>query len=153
MANEIIPDEGLDYILAIFPKNGTNIATTYAGMFTSQTATTTPASTAVLATATGVTEAGYTGYLRVSIAAATWGATGAKTIWSQTGRGTTATQVSFPAATAPSAVALNGFFIATTSGTGTGVALMYSNWDDTTAVASLAIGDIVRLTPTFGLLG
>ena len=151
MANEIIPDEGLDYILAIFPKNGTNIATTYTFLFTSQTASTTPASTAVLATSTGVTEAGYTGYARQSIAAASWGTTGAKTIWSQTGRGTTAGQVSFPAATASYATAINGFGIATASTAG--VALCYSNFDDQTAVASLAIGDIVRLTPTFGLLG
>jgi hypothetical protein len=148
---EIIPDEGLDYILAIFPKNGTNIATTYLGLFTSQTASTVPASTAVLATPTGVTEAAYTNYSRQSIAAASWGTTGAKTIWSQTGRGTTSAQVSFPAATATYATAINGFFIATASTAG--VALAYSNFDDTTAVASLAIGDIIRVTPTFGLLG
>lgn len=147
---EIIPDEGLDYILAIVPKNGTNIATTYLGLFTSQTASTVPASTAVLATPTGVTEAGYTSYARQSIAAASWGTTGAKTIWTQSARGTTAGQVSFPAATATYSTAINGFFIATASTAG--IALAYSNFDDTTAVATMAIGDIVRLTPTFGLL-
>jgi hypothetical protein len=151
MANEIIPNEGLDYILAIFPKNGTNIATMYLGLFTNATASTTPAATAVLATSTGVTEAAYSGYARVSIAAASWGATGAKTIWSQSARGTTAAEVSFPAATATSATAINGFFLATASTAGT--AIFYSNFDDTTAVASLAIGDVIKVTPTFGLLG
>jgi hypothetical protein len=148
---EILPDEGLDYILAIFPKNGTNIATTYLGLFTSQTASTVPASTMVLATPTGITEAGYTGYARQSIAAASWGTTGAKTIWSQTTRGTTAGQVSFPAATATYSTAINGFFLATASTAG--VCLFASNFDDTTAVATMAIGDIIRVTPTFGLGG
>jgi hypothetical protein len=147
---EIVPDEGLDYILSIFPKNGSNIATTYLGLFTSQTASTVPASTMVLATPTGITEAAYTGYARQSIAAAAWGATGAKTMWSQTGRGSTAGQVSFPAATAAYATAINGFFLATASAAGT--CLFASNFDDTTAVASLAVNDVIKVTPTFGLL-
>lgn len=148
---EIIPDEGLDYILAIFPKNGTNIATTYMLLFTSQTASTVPAANSVLATPTGVTEAAYTGYARQSIAAASWGATGAKTIWTQSARGTTAGQVSFPAATATYSTAINGFGVATASTAGVG--LFYSNFDDSTSVATMAIGDIIRVTPTFGLLG
>ncbi len=147
---EIVPDEGLDYILSIFPKNGTNIGTTYCGLFTSQTASTVPAASMVLATPTGITEAGYTGYARQSIGAGSWGATGAKTMWSQTGRGTTAGQVSFPAATASYATAINGFFIATAATAG--VALMVSNFDDTTAIASLAVNDVIKVTPTFGLL-
>lgn len=147
---EIIPDEGLDYILAIFPKNGSNLATSYLGLFTSQTASTVPAANSVLATPTGVTEAAYTGYARKSIAAASWGAVGAKTIWSQSTRGATAGQVSFDAATAAYATAINGFFLASASSAGVG--LFYSNFDDTTAVASLAIGDIIKVTPTFGLL-
>jgi hypothetical protein len=147
---EIVPDEGLDYILAIFPKNGSNLATSFLGLFTSQTASTVPAASAVLATPTGVTEAAYTGYARQSIAAASWGTIGAKTMWTQSGRGTTAGQVSFPAATAAYATAINGFFLASASTAG--IALFYSNFDDTTAVASLAIGDIIKVTPTFGLL-
>lgn len=148
---EIVPDEGLDYLLGIFPKNGSNLATTYLGLFTSQTASTVPASTAVLATSTGITEAAYTGYARVAVAAADWGAVGAKTMWSQAGRGVTSSQKSFPAATAAYATAINGFFLASAS-TG-GAALMISNFDDTTAIASLALGDIIRVTPTFGHLG
>jgi hypothetical protein len=148
---EIIPDEGLDYMLGIFPKNGTNLATSYLLLFTGATASTVPAASAVLATSTGVTEAAYTSYARQSIAAASWGTTGAKTVWSQSARGTTAGQVSFPAATASYATAINGFGLATASTAGIG--LFYSNFDDTTAVATMAIGDIIRVTPTFGLLG
>lgn len=147
---EIIPDEGLDYILAIYPKNGTNITATFLGLFTSQTASTVPASGMVLAGPTGITEAAYTSYARVSIAAASWGTTGAKTMWSQTGRGTTAGQVSFPAATATYATAINGFFLATASTAG--ICLLASNFDDTTAVATMAINDVIKVTPTFGLL-
>lgn len=147
---ELIPDEGLDYWINIMLKAGTPPANLYMGLFTSQTASTVPSSTAVLATPTGVTEAAYTGYARQTIASASWGTTGAKTSWSQTGRGTTAGQVSFPAATASYATAINGFFIASASSAG--IAVLYSNFDDTTAVSSMAIGDIIKVTPTYTLL-
>lgn len=151
MANEIIPDEGLDFFINVMVKGGTAPANTYVGLFTSQTATTTPASTAVLSTSTGVTEAAPGGYARQTVSAASWGTIGAKTIWSQTGRGTTATQVVFPAATSAYAVAINGFLLASASTAGIG--LLYSNFDDSTAVPSMAIGDIIKITPTFGMLG
>lgn len=150
---EIVPDEGLDYIIGVWLKAGTPPANTYLGAFTSQTASTVPAGTAVLASQTGVTEAAYTGYGRAAIAAAGWGATGAKTMWTQAGRGTTGPQTSLPAATAAYATAINGFLIASASAVGAGVGLLYSNFDDVTAVASLAIGDVIRVTPTWGLLG
>lgn len=148
---ELIPNEGLDYMLGIFPKNGTNLATGYLGLFTGATASTTPSATAVLSTSTGVTEAGYTSYARVSVASSDWGSVGSKTIWSQSARGVTASEKSFPAATATYSTAINGFFLATASTAG--VALFYSNFDDITAVATMAIGDIIKVTPTFGLLG
>lgn len=148
---ELIPNEGLDYLLGIVPKNGTNLATAYLGLFTGATASTTPAATAVLSTSTGVTEAGYTSYARVSVASSDWGTVGSKTIWTQSARGTSATEKSFPAATASYSTAINGFLLATASTVG--VALFYSNFDDTTAVATMAIGDIIKVTPTFGLLG
>lgn len=148
---EIIPDEGLDYLVGIVPKGGTSPANLYLLLFTSQTASTVPGASAVLSTATGVTEAAYTSYARVAVASGDWGATGAKTIWSQSARGTTASQKSFPAAGAAYATAINGFGLASAS-TG-GVAVFYSNFDDTTAISSLALGDIVRVTPTYGLLG
>lgn len=152
MANEIIPDEGLDYLLGLALKGTTQLANVYMGLFTSQTASTTPASTMVLATPSGITEATYTGYARVAIAQGDWGSAGAATIWSQATRALTSSQKSFPAATAANLSApVNGFFLATASTAG--VCLLASNFDDTTAVASLAIGDIIKVTPKFGLGG
>jgi hypothetical protein len=148
---ELYPNEGLDYILSIIPGGGAAPANLYLGLFTGATAATTPAATAVLATQSGVTEAAFTGYARRTIAAAAWGATGAKTMWGQAGRGKTAAEQTFPAATAAYATAINGFFIASAA-TG-GIALFYSNFDDEQAIASLALGDIIKVTPTLGFLG
>jgi len=154
---EIMPNEGLDYLLGIVPKNGTNLANTYLFLFKGGTASTVPAATAVIGTMGGtfaeVTTTDYPGYARVAVASTDWGAAGADTIWTQTVRAVTAAQKSFAAATSaatPSA-AINGFGLATASTAG--VALMYSNFDDTTGVSSLAIGDIIRVTPKFGFLG
>ncbi|MCW0214377.1 MAG: hypothetical protein OJJ54_13540 [Pseudonocardia sp.] len=149
---EIIPNEGLDYIVNLVLKAGTPPSTLYVGLFTGATASTTPTASAVLSTATGVTEAGYTGYARQSISSASWGTIGGQSGWSQSGRGSVGPQVSFPAATASYATQINGFFIATTLSSG-GVALGYSNFDDSTGVATMAIGDIIKVTPTFFLTG
>lgn len=150
---EIVPDEGLDYWLGVMLRSQSAPANTYVGLFTSQTASTVPASTAVLATPTGVTEAAPGGYARQAIASGTgtWGAPAADTLWSQAVRRTTGPQVSFPAATGAYATAINGFLIATALTAG--IALLYSNFDDTTAIASLAIGDVVKVTPKYGLAG
>lgn len=149
---EIIPNEGLDYWLNIMLKAGTPPANTYLLLWEGATASTTPAATAVLATQTGVAESNYTGYARQAVAVADWGAVGAKTVWGDaTVRGMTASQKSFPAATAAYATAINGFGLGSTTGRATGIGLLYSNFDDTTAVASLGIGDVIRITPTYGL--
>lgn len=149
---EIFVDEGLDYLLGIVPKGGTSPASLHLGLFTSQTATTVPASTAVLgATPTGITEAAFPGYARVEVLAADWGAAGADTIWTQAVRAVTAAQMSFPAATGADATAINGFFLA--SAATQGILIYASNFDDETAIASLALGDIIRVTPKFGLGG
>jgi hypothetical protein len=151
---EICPNEGLDHLLGIFPKNGTNLATTYLFLFKGGTASTVPATTATIGTMGGtfaeVTTTDYPGYARVAVAAADWGTPGADTIWSQAVRAVTAAQKSFAAATAaatPSA-AINGFGLATASTAG--LALYYSNFDDTTGISSLALGDIIRVTPKYG---
>lgn len=152
---ELFPDEGLDMILAIVPMNGTNAANTYLGLFTGLTQTTVPAAAAALATYGGAAfgEAAFTSYARQTVAAAAWGTVGAKTMWSQTGRGSTASQASFPAAGAAYATQINGFFLANASAHGSEKAYFYSNFDDSTGIASLALGDIVKVTPTWGLLG
>lgn len=141
--------------MGVFPKNGSNFANTYIGLFTGPgtASSVTAMQTAVLASATNITEAtGIGGYARQTVSAASWGAQASGTGAAASGRQSTASQVSFPAATAPYATAINGFFLCSTSATGTGVSIFVANFDDTTAIASLAIGDIVKITPTFGLL-
>lgn len=138
---EIFPDEGLNAILAIFPKNGTNLASLFLGFFTSQTATTVPAASAVLATPTGVTEATGTGYARTSIAAASWGATSAG---SPDGRRVTAGATATPSVGAGGWGTLNGFFLASAL-TG-GVAIYYSNFASGLAIPT-SVGDVITVTP------
>lgn len=150
---EIFPNEGLDYLLGIVPKGATTPATLYLGLFTGGSAATVPGATATLAAMGGTfSEAsGPPSYARVAVAAADWGTVGNQTIWGTAYRSVVAAQKSFQAATAPYATAINGFFLATAL-TG-GVAVYYSNFDDETAIASLALGDIIRVTPKFGLGG
>lgn len=151
----IFPDEGLDVIVGIVPKGGTVLSTTYVGLFTSSSGgSAVPASSAtVAAMGTGYAEcatAGWSTYARQSIASASWGTSGAQTIWSVTGRGAVGPQVSFPAPTAAYSPAnpICGFFIADAVTAGHGI--FYSNFSDTTSVASLAIGDVIKVTPTWG---
>lgn len=138
---EIFPNEGLDAIMAIFPKNGANLSSLYMGFFTSQTASTAPGATAVLATATGVTEATGTAYARQQILAASWGAQAAG---SPDGRKSTAGVVTFPAVGAGGWGTINGFFLA--SALTLGIAIAYANFDDVTAIVSAA-GDVITVTP------
>jgi hypothetical protein len=148
--------EGLDYILGIFPKNGSNLATSYCGLWTGPgTASTIGTSvSATLSTYTNIAEVtlGTWSYARQSMASGSWGGftTGAGA--AAGGRQVTAGQVSFPAATATYATAINGFFMSDLSTHGSEKSIFIANFDDTTAIASLAIGDIIKVTPTFGLL-
>jgi hypothetical protein len=143
--------EGIDYLLGIFPKNGANLATSYLGLFTGATQTTVPGTNAVLSTYTGVAEAAFTSYARQSIASASWGANAAGSGAAAGGRQTTAGQVSFPAAGAAYATQINGFLLANVAAHGSEVGIFYANFDDGTGIAALALGDIVKVTPTYGL--
>lgn len=151
MANKIFPNEGLAYLLGILPKGGTSPTNLYLGLFTSQTAST--VITAAQTLAANITEPTYTNYVRVAVASTDWGSVNASdTIWSVTPvSSVTASQKSFAAAGSVQASAINGFFLASAS-TG-GVCVYQSSFDDTTAIASLALGDIVRITPKFALGG
>jgi hypothetical protein len=158
-AQDIFPDAGLDYLLGIFPKNGTNASTLYLGLFKGGTASTVPTSAATLAAMTGtfaeVTTTDYPGYARVAIAAGDWGAAAGETLHTVVARVVTAAQKSFPAATSaatPSAP-INGFFICNVASGTAGVPVYFSNFDDEVGIASLAIGDIVRVTPKLGFGG
>lgn len=74
---EIFVDEGLDHALGVLFDAATQDTTFFVGLFTSQTATTVPARTAVLgASPTGITEmtASSGTYARQAISAGAWGA-------------------------------------------------------------------------------
>lgn len=136
---EIWPDEGLDLVLGIFPKNGTNAATTYIGLFTAFTAST-------VGTA-GQTRSAYTqvsggAYAHQSIAASSWGSAAA----GSGGRQVVAGQVTFPTATAVWGT-VNGFMLLNTSTAAAGSVYMACNFDDTTAV-TINTNDVIKVTPT-----
>lgn len=141
---ELFPDEGLDHVLNKVPIAGVAIQTSYGlGLFTSQTATTVPARTVTLASQSGVTEVASAGaYARVSIANSDWGAIGTNA----SGRKTTSAQKTFPDSTG-SWGTVNGFFVATNTTQGAGVALYYANFDDGQAINVNAAGYTVRVTP------
>lgn len=141
---EIFTDEGLDTILGVFPKNGTNFGTLYCGLFTSQTATTVPARSATGGvTPSGWTEANFTNYARQAIAAASWSAPATN----GSGRRVTAGQVTFPVVGATGNT-VNGFFIATASASGAADKIIYfANFDDGQA-STLNPGDQIKVTPS-----
>jgi hypothetical protein len=136
---EIWPDEGLDLVLAIFPKGAATQATTYLTLFTTFTATTVGTS--------GQTRSAYTepsggAFARQSLAAATWGAQSAGT----GGRFSTYPQVTFPTATAVWGT-VNGFAVGDTSAGAAGKLYFACNFDDTTAV-TINTNDIIKITPS-----
>lgn len=152
---DILPTEGLDYLVTLAVKTGTAPTSLYVGLLTGGDGTTVPAATATMA-AMGApfAEASFTSYARVEVPDADWGAIAGATIWGTAVRAATAAQKSFPAAGAADATAnITGFFLATAGTIGGGVALYYSNFVDGAAdvIPSLALGDIVRVTPQFGL--
>ena len=136
---EIWPDQGLDLVLNIFPKGGTNLTTTHLCLFTAFTASTVGSASSV---ADDYTEPSGNAYARQSLAAATWGAIAAGT----GGRKTTYTQVTFPTATG-SWGTINGFWVANQASATGDTALFAANFDDTTAVA-IQTNDVIKVTPT-----
>lgn len=139
---EIFSNEGLDWLIGKVPKGGAAITNVYLGCFTSATASTVPAATAVLATLTGVTEATWTNYARQAVPIADWGANAAGT---PDGRKTTAAQKTFPAVGATVGGANNGLLLADALTAGIGIA--YANFDE--GAWSPAVGDILKVTPTW----
>jgi hypothetical protein len=153
---ETLFDEGLDTILGVFPKNGTNFANLYVGLFTSQSASTVGARTLTLTGDVGTTGSGETiieasggGYSRKAIPAASWGAASTN----GSGRRITATQVSFDESNAAFDVTqINGYFITTqSSGYGSGVLIGQANFDDGAPAIVNSAGVIVRVTPSLQL--
>lgn len=137
---EIFPDEGLDLILAIFPKGGTNLTTTYLSLFTAFSASTVGSNSQG---ADSYTEPDFGAYARQSIAAASWGALAAGT----GGRKTTAAQVTFPTATGNASATTKGFWLANQLSATSDICIFAANFDDTTAV-QINTNDVIKVTPT-----
>jgi hypothetical protein len=136
---EVWPDEGLDMVLAVFPKNGTNYTQSFIGLFTSFTASTVGTSGSVM---NDYTDPSGGSYARQAIAAASWGSAAAGT----GGRKVVAGQVTFPTATAVWGT-VNGFMIVDTTATASDKCFMACNFDDTTAV-TINTNDVIKVTPT-----
>src|SRR5215831_14892971 len=111
---EIFPTEGLDLVLGIVPKGGATVATTYMALWGSAFSAST-VGTANNARAS-YSEPSGGAYARQSVPAASWGANANGTSGStdQPGRLTTATQITFPTATAVWGT-VNGFFLCNSS--------------------------------------
>ncbi len=160
---DVFPDEGLDALLAIVPKLGTNPIQMFVGLYTAQGGVSIPANNALLAVAGNVFSQGckevsatqWTTYARQTIIAAGWGAQAASTVWSTSGRIVTASSaLTFPAPTVgynPTPDSIAGFFLANASFANSGLAYYYSNFGDSSLIATLSIGDLVKVTPTFGI--
>lgn len=148
---EIVPDEGLDYMIGVILKGGTVDTTLYMGLFTSQTPSTVPARTATGgAVPSGWTEmAASSGtYARQAIATGDWGANATN----GNGRRTTGAAETFTGFVG--AAAANGFFVATAAASGAGdTVLFFSNFDAGVARTFAATGDSDAVTPRFQLDG
>ncbi len=136
---EIWPDEGLDIVLEIFPRGGANLTSTFLCLFTAFTAST--VGTASQA-ADAYTEPSGGSYARQTIVSGSWGAIAAGT----GGRKTTASQITFPTATAAWGT-VNGFWLANQLSATGDKAIMAANFDDVTAVV-VNTNDIIKVTPT-----
>lgn len=138
------PFEGLDVMInSVWRKVATQMPDpSFLGLFTSQTPTTVPAQTAVLATATGVTEATGGGYGRASVPSASWPV---PTTTNTTGRTTDmATPISFAESTGQYTVNnVNGFLNATA--VTAGIAIFYSNFTSGVAIVVNQAGIQVRV--------
>lgn len=134
---EIFPDEGLDLILTIFPKGGTNLSTTYLALFTSFTATSVGSSSQ---TADSYTESDFGSYARVAVAAADWGSISAGT----GGRKLSAAQKTFPVATSNGSAAINGYWLANQSSASGDKCIFAANFDD--GATSISTDDVIRVT-------
>jgi hypothetical protein len=149
---EIVPDEGLDYLLGIAFKAGTVDTTLFLGLFTSQTASTCPARTATGgASPSGWTEmtASSGTYARIAIATGDWGAAATN------GNGR---RIALSAAKQftgfVGAAAANGFFVATNSASGSGDTMIcFSNFDSGAARTFGSVSDTLDLTARFQIDG
>ena len=138
-------DEGIDYLMdMVFKETGTPPANLYLGLFSSQTASTVPARTATGgAVPVGWTEVTGTGYARIAVTSANWGAAST----SGSSRKITSAQKTYTAGGVWDAA--NGFFLATASASGVGdIILAFANFDSGLARTLAISGDQLKLTPS-----
>ncbi len=149
---EIFVDIGIQHIQAIWPKNGTNDAVLYLGLFSSQTQTTVPDH----GVTAGATHGGYVettgdGYARRVISAAQWGISAVTAQGGITGLKITGLPQAWTA-TGTWSVS-NGLFLASNSGEyATDTAIFFANFDDGVGV-TLNSGDTITVTPAITFLG
>lgn len=139
------PDEGLDVVLGQFPKNDTRLTTEYLCLATSQTASTVITHAQTMA---DITETVFTNYARQALATATWGALAERP--TNLGRQTVYPQVTFPTVGATGAT-ITSFFISDILSTSGDKAIGQANFDDGLSVV-LALNDVIKVTPTYGIL-
>lgn len=140
---QMLPDEGLDFILGQFPFSTVKYTSPLQlALFTSQTATTVITHALTLAS---ITESVYTNYARQGLAAATWGAAAERP--TNLGRQQTYPQVTFPTVGATGST-INGFHVANNGYT---IVIGQANFDDGLAVV-LALNDVIKVTPTLAYL-
>lgn len=143
---EIVPDEGLDYMLAALFKGAAVDTTLYLGLFTSQTPTTCPSRSATGgASPSGWTEMSASSgtYARIALATGDWGAP------STNGNGRKIALTAAKSFTGfVGAAAANGYFIATNAASGAGdTILQFCNFDSGVARTYATTGDIGNVTP------
>lgn len=150
----VYPTEGLDVLLAAFPK-GTVPATLYVGLFTSSNGSTSvPDVTALLASLSGgfaeVDDSEWTTYERQAVAEGSWSAPFDAVLWTVTGRQVNSPQLTFPATSGTYLPAdpVVGYFVA--DALTAGHAIVYSNFADTVPIPGLTPGDDVKLTAGMG---
>lgn len=136
---EIWPDEGLDQVLAFFPRANLALpANSWLSLFTSYTASTVGTNTDTRANYTEPTLGGLN--VRQTISSSSWGAAAAAT----GGRKMTAGQVTYNTATGAVGT-INGFTLLNAASTGS--LYFAANFDDTTAV-NIQSNDVIKVTPT-----
>jgi hypothetical protein len=133
---------GIQHILAVWPRSGTNDGVLYVGLFGGLTSGTVPARDITAGTAGGWTEVTGYGYARQVVSAGQWGITAIN----GSGLKITAVQVAFPTATG-TWMSANGLFMSTNVSAGAGdTPIFFANFDDLSTVV-LNSGDQVKITP------
>lgn len=156
---ETFSTEGMVALINFIPRNtGASLPSTlYLGCFTTATTPTLTSSSvpdkattlASPGTAIGEPTIGTGGYARVAVANSAWGAAAAQ---GTAGQRSTASQQSFPQSTAAwSNPTVCGFFVATVSTAGSGIAYYYANFDDGNTVTINASNIVLQVTPWWEL--